>query len=506
MADASPHHERARPVAERLRAGAALGAVPRVIETHAALVFLVGDRAFKMKKAVNLGYLDFSTLAARQAALQRELDLNRRTAPHHYLRLVAVTQAADGIALDGPGAVVEWLLEMRRFPDGSLLSTRLAQGLCGVAEIEHLARTVAAFHERAPVIAGIDWLAAVDRIAAENAADLASQAAVFAVADVADEDRGRRALLAGLAHVLVAQAKDVRHCHGDLHLGNVFLEAGAPVLFDCIEFNDFYAQIPPLYDLSFLLMDLLDKQQPLLANRALNAWVLHRAVSRWPDVVASLPALGLYLVLRAEIRAKVEARRPGGADAARHYLSLAAGFARATAPRVVAVGGFSGTGKSTLARSLAPGLGGPCGALHLRTDEIRKRLLGVPVDERAPPESYTPEASARVYAAVMDLARRAAAAGQAVVVDGVFARPGEREEITVIARSAGVRFDGLWLEAPPEVLRARVAGRRGDVSDADVAVLERQLGYVVGAIGWHRLDVSGSAAAAAREAAAVLGL
>jgi len=477
-----------------------------VIQTHAACVFLAGDRAFKMKRAVNLGFLDFSTLEARRDVLARELALNARTAPGLYVGIVPVTQETAGLALAGPGPAVEWLLEMRRFPEGSLLTERLAAGLCGDAEIEQLARSVAAFHDREPVITGIDWPSAVARIARENATDLASSPEILGAADVAMEGAGRDRMLSGLGAVLAAQSADVRHCHGDLHLGNVFLDGDRPTLFDCIEFNDFYARIPPLYDLSFLLMDLLDKQQLRLANRALNAWVMHRAVGRWAEVLASLPALPLYLSLRAEIRAKVEARRAGGAASARHYLSLAAGFAREVRPRIVALGGFSGTGKSTLARALAPHLGGACGALHLRTDEIRKRLAGVPLEERLPPAAYTREASARVYETLLDLTRRAAAAGQSVVVDAVFAREAERDEVAAAAAHAGLRFDGMWLDAPADVLRARVAGRRGDVSDADVAVLERQLGYDIGVMGWRRLDVSGSAETAAREAAAALGL
>ena len=489
-----------------LSAGGPWGQKPQVIQTHAANVFLAGDRAFKMKRAVDLGFLDFTSLAARHDVLARELALNRRTAPGFYLRIVAVTREAAGFALEGPGAVVEWLLEMRRFPDGSLLNERLLRGQCGDRDIERLARSVAAFHDGEPVIAGVDWPSAVARIARENAADLVSLPAVLAAEDVAAVLQGGERLLSGLGGVLAAQSADVRHCHGDLHLGNVFLDGDRPTLFDCIEFNDFYARIPPLYDLSFLLMDLLDKQQLRLANRALNAWVMHRAVGRWAEVLASLPALPLYLALRAEIRAKVEARRPGGAASARHYLSLAAGFAREARPRIVALGGFSGTGKSTLARALAPHLGGACGALHLRTDEIRKRLAGVPLDERLPPAAYTREASARVYQTLLDLTRRAAAAGQSVVVDAVFAREAERGEVAAAAAQAGLRFDGVWLDAPADVLRSRVAGRTGDVSDADVAVLERQLGYDIGAMGWRRLDVSGSADMAARQAAAALGL
>lgn len=491
-------------VEQWLSDGGPWGVPVGVIHTHAAVVFLVGDRAFKMKRAVALGYLDFSTLAARHEALARELLLNRRTAPGFYLGLVPVTQEEQGLALAGRGRVVEWLLEMRRFPDGSLFSERLAQGRCGDAEIERLARKVASFHDREPILDGVDWPAAVARIAGENATDLASLGQVLAPADVEAEGAGRRALLAGLAGVLAAQSADVRRCHGDLHLANVFLDGDEPRLFDCIEFNDFYACIPPLYDLSFLLMDLLDKQQPRLANRALNAWVLERDVVRWPEVIASLPALRLYLALRAEIRAKVEARRPGGEASARHYLALARGLARASIPRIVAIGGFSGTGKSTLGRALAPALGGPCGALHLRSDEIRKRLAGVPLERRLPADAYAPEMSARVYGTLMDLASRAVRAGMSVVVDAVLARESEREEVGAIAQAAGVRFDGLWLEAPAYVLRARVAGRMGDVSDADVGVLERQLGYDTGAISWRRLDVGGTSEDAARQAFAVL--
>lgn len=488
-----------------LSAGGPWGVMPKVIQTHAAIVFLVGNRAFKMKRAVDLGYLDFSRLGTRHDVLVRELALNRRTAPQHYLRVVPVTLEAGGeLALGGNGAVVEWLLEMKRFPDGSLLLERLGRGLCGEGEIERLARAVAAFHECEPVMAGVDWPAAVRRIADENAVDLASLPEVFAAVNVEAERAGREQLLAQIGGVLAAQSADVRHCHGDLHLGNVFLDGDVPTLFDCIEFNDFYARIPPLYDLSFLLMDLVDKQQRRLANRALNAWVLQRAVSQWPTVIASLPALGLYMALRAEIRAKVEARRPGGEESARHYLALAMGFARTSPPRVVAIGGYSGTGKSTLARALSPELGGACGALHFRSDEIRKRLAGVPLDQRLPADAYGPEMSARVYAMLMELAGLAAKVGMSVVVDAVLARESERDEIGAIAREAGVRFDGLWLEATPDILRARVAGRRGDVSDADVAVLERQLGYETGAIGWRRLDVSGTAEDAARQAFAAL--
>jgi hypothetical protein len=276
-----------------------------------------------------------------------------------------------------------------------------------------------------------------------------------------------------------------------MHLGNVFLDGDEPTLFDCIEFDDFYAVIPPLYDLSFLLMDLLVRGEQRLANRALNAWVNERETSLWSEVIASLSLLPLYLAMRAEIRAKVEARRPGGAEAARRYLQHAADFGTEGRPHLIAIGGFSGTGKSTLAKALAWRMSGAFGALHLRTDEIRKRLAGVRMTEALPPSSYTAAASNRVYDTMIDLARMALSAGVPVIVDAVFSKEAERQAVERIAAKLGVPFEGVWLEAPRAVLEARLRGRKGDASDADVAVLEAQLAYQLGEMRWGRVDVSG---------------
>ncbi len=480
-----------------LRAGGPWGAPPEVIETHGALVFLTDTRAFKMKKAVNLGYLDFSTLASRRHALERELELNRRTAPGIYLQTIPVRRSMAGLELAGVGEVVEWLLEMVRFPPGSLLSDLWRRGGLSDRIMEILARRVARFHDEAGVVAGVDWPGAVSRIVRENAEDLRSLSHVFERDRIEAEIAGRQRLMEALAPALAAQAHDVRHCHGDLHLGNVFLDGETPTLFDCIEFNDFYAIIPPLYDLAFLLMDLLARDERRLASRTLNAWLMARDVDLWPDVMRSLAALPLYVAMRAEIRAKTEARRPGGAPGARRYLDLAleAGRRNAGQARIIAIGGLSGTGKSTIARALVPLVGGAVGGVHLRSDEIRKRLSGVGLEERLPPSAYTAEASRQVYDTMMELARLAAEAGMAVVVDAVQAREEERRAIEEIARAAGVAFDGIWLEAPAKTLEARIASRRGDVSDATVDVLQQQLGYALGEITWKRVDVSGGAEA-----------
>lgn len=492
-------------VSEWLRRGGPWGRAPRVVETHAAFVFLAGDFAYKMKKPVDLGYLNFTTRERRRAALERELNLNARTAPRTYLRLLPVTNDAGHLKLGGDGPALEWLLEMRRFPDDALLAHIAERGDLTESMIEQLAAHAARFHDNADIVDGYDWPAAVARIARENASDLASQHDNFKADDLATLTSARTGLLRSSTTVLSRQSADVRHCHGDMHLGNAFLDDAVPTLFDCIEFDDFYATIPPLYDIAFLLMDLIARNAPRFANRALNSWVLHRPPALWPDVMASLAALPLYLVLRAEIRAKTEGRRPGGHTAALRYLGMARTFATRQPPHLIAIGGLSGSGKSSLAKSLAWCIGGGAGAIHLRTDEIRKRLANVSLTEHLSPSTYTQTASDQVYTQVMELACTALAAGHAVVVDAVFARDSERAAMSALAQRTGVPFTGLWLEAPPDVLEQRLVRRTGDASDADATVLRKQLGYDLGTISWHRLNADQTERELARDALVLLG-
>jgi uncharacterized protein len=300
-----------------------------------------------------------------------------------------------------------------------------------------------------------------------------------------------RTRLAQLAPLLDtrAEAGQLRLCHGDLHLRNIFLDAGRPVLFDCLEFNDALASVDVLYDLAFLLMDLRHRGLTGFANLVMNRYL---DATRDED---GLPALGFFMTLRAAVRAHVAATAAAGDGAApetvtraRAYLGLAERLLATAPASIVALGGLSGSGKSTVAAQLAPMLGGGAGARLLASDRLRKEAFGVGPETRLPPDAYAPEVSEQVYA---DLRRRAGAiagAGGAVIVDAVHARPAERAAIADAAAGAGAAFLGVWLDAPPDVLRARVAARRGDVSDAGPAVLERQLGYDLGALDWMRCD------------------
>ena len=465
------------------------------IDTHGAIVFLAGARAYKVKRAVAYPYMDFSTLEKRRSACLREREINHRTAPELYLDVVPVTQSGGRLHLGGVGEAVEWVLVMQRFDQDCLLSVLAEAGKLTPAIMTALADAIARFHTaaeaRRDIAAGA---AALSWVVRENGAELAARGELFDPAAARRLTDRSLAWLARHGDLLDARAAagKVRHCHGDLHLRNVVLLNGRPTLFDAIEFNDAIACIDVVYDLAFLLMDLDHRGLRPFANLVLNRYLQQR------DEAEALALLPLFLSARAAVRAKVAASLEAVAEPqdekakrrreAAAYFERALGYLAPAPPRLVAVGGLSGTGKTTLARALAPDLGAAPGALHLRSDLRRKQLAGLPELERLPPAAYTPEANDAVYAALARQAAAALASGQAVVVDAVFARPDERAAIERVARQAGVPFTGLWLEIDPQVMAARVTERRDDASDATAAVVERQLTYDLGAIDWHRVE------------------
>lgn len=497
--------------------GLAGGTVAHV-RTHISEVFLAGSRAYKIKRPVAYAFVDFTTIGSRHAACEAEVRLNRRTAPEIYLGTVAIRRAPrGGLALDalgapGPGTPVEWAVVMARFDERDTLDHVAERGELPADRIDALTDAVVALHGAAEVH-GAPWggAAGLGRIVDENATDMARFPAVFAPARANALTAATGAALARHTPHLDRRRDDgfVRRCHGDLHLGNIVLWQGTPVPFDCIEFSDDIAIIDVAYDLAFLLMDLEVRGLRPLANR-----VLARYVGRTGDT-GVLPALPLMLALRALVRAKVTAMAldthadaPGNAPLrhrAETLITAAEAFlAPPAAPRLIAVGGLSGTGKTTLAAALAPAIGRAPGALLVRSDVIRKRLASVAPESRLPASAYSEDANRRVYDTLRREAAAALAAGQCAVVDAVFARPEERAAMEEVARGAGAGFTGLWLEAPAEALTARVTARRRDASDADAAVVVRQLGTTTGEISWHRLDAGGPPEAIAGRATDIL--
>jgi aminoglycoside phosphotransferase family enzyme/predicted kinase len=442
-----------------------------VVETSCALVFLTGDRALKLKKPVDFGFLDFTTPQKRRWAIGRELEFNRRTAPDVYRAIREVEGEA--------------VLEMRRFDTRAVLATRPDQVDGDLAEA--LGRTIARFHagaERAPRGGGA---ANIDYVAKSNAHMIGGFARELGATRVAELEAATHAALAKVAGLLDARrdAGFARRCHGDLHLGNIFVEAGRPVLFDCIEFNDRLSEIDVLYDLAFLVMDLGFRNRREAACRVLNAYLDEASRTFGEDLWSGLEALPLFLSIRAGVRCHVAAHNRE-VEPACDYLETARRLLEPGAATLTAVGGFSGSGKSTWARRRAPELGSPPGAVVLRTDEIRKRLFGMAPTDPLPPEAYDATTGERVYQAAFAAARAGLKAGRAVVIDAAFLEPERRSAAEAAARDAGVAFDGVWLEVPADELRRRVATRRGDASDADTAVLERQLARGAGPIAWRR--------------------
>jgi aminoglycoside phosphotransferase family enzyme/predicted kinase len=459
------------------------------IETHASVVFLAGPRAYKLKRAVKYPFLDFSTLGLRRRALLNELRLNRRTAPHLYLEVLPITLDKDGkFHIAGQGEIVEWVLVMRRFDQSKLLDRMAEDGRLPLAAMPQLARAVADFHRNADRFLGAEEsVSALLAVIEDNAAVLAGQESIFPAGDLATVDHASRETLAALAFLLRARAQAgyVRHCHGDLHLGNIVELDGVPVLFDAIEFDDAVATIDVLYDLAFLLMDLGARGLPAHANAALNAYL--EACGDTGNLIG-LAALPLFLSMRAMIRAKVSLLRAGlkpesRAEAharAASYVLLARNHLERKRPQLVAIGGLSGSGKSSVAQALAPQIGAFPGAVLVRSDVERKRLFSVSGEERLPRSAYTAEVSAIVYTICRKRALMALEGGRSAIVDAVHAKREERDAIAEIAARAGAAFTGIWLDAPASTMRGRIAGRVGDVSDATPAVLDEQLQFDLG--------------------------
>lgn len=469
------------------------------IETHGALVFLAGASAYKIKRAVKFSYMDFSTLALREAACRRELEVNTIYAPDLYLGLVPIVRLAGGrLALGGAeagndGEPVEWAVHMRRFEQGDLLGARAKQGALDPALVKALADAVFAAHGAAP---RSDDVRAAERIG-HTAREVAET--LVAAGDVVGGDEAQRyqtmaaEALRRLAGLLDHRAAEgyVRRCHGDMHLNNVVVLDGRPVLFDAIEFSEEIATIDVLYDLAFLLMDLWRENQKPAANLLLNRYL-------WRDgsveAIAGLEALPYFMALRAAVRSMVNADRhaqsgdEATAERARDYLHFAIGLLEASPPRLVAVGGFSGTGKTTLATGLAPAIGDIPGAVHLRSDLERKSMFGVEETDRLPAEAYRGDMHFAVYERLIEKAEVSLRAGRCVVLDAVFGRSEERAEAEAVAARCGVPFDGVWLTAPGDVLVGRVARRVGDASDATPDVVRQQLAQDPGPITWHEVD------------------
>jgi len=471
------------------------------ISTHCAHIFLINDIAYKIKAAVRYSYLDMSTLEKRKRLCEREYELNAPGLPDIYLGVVPITvDDKQQLYIDGPGTVVEWALKMRRFPEENVLDKIALRGDLSIALANDMGRSLAKYHYDLPSLDVSDGYLRINEVFHELLEELKLLESVFTSEQLQRfEHQGREALEQCRSH-LDQRARDgfIKRCHGDLHLRNILMTPEGPTPFDALEFDERMATTDVLYDIAFLLMDMLHRDMPVQTNALLNAYLVHST----PSQCEGLRHLPLFLYTRAAIRAMTTAQaarqKPQNdqslLDQARQYLIEANTFLHDSAPRLVAIGGLSGSGKSSVAGAMTTRLSRAPGAILLRSDTERKKLAGVAELSRLPESHYTQENSRRVYQHLFSKALMALESGATVIIDAVFHEDELRVQAQEIAHKANVPFAGLWLEAPIATLKNRISQRHDDASDADVQVLQKQLSTATGFLTWTHVDASGSLA------------
>jgi|AntRauMFilla1563_2_1112583.scaffolds.fasta_scaffold01318_3 aminoglycoside phosphotransferase family enzyme/predicted kinase len=471
------------------------GGPVEMVQTHGAMIFLAGEIALKMKRAVRYDYMDLSTLDLRETLLRRELELNKPVAPKIYHDVVPVTRASDGtLALDGKGEPVEWVLRMWRFPAKNELAVIADAGGIDDELADNLGTAVFSYHAQSPKRSSDgaklihDILDELDRVFVDMKEQLGP-------ANIDRFHRKSRAMLKQLTPLLRRRADTghVRRCHGDLHLRNIVLLDGTPVPFDALEFDEVLGTCDVLYDLAFLIMDLRHRDLGRAANMVLNSYLLSGSSSE-DDGLAALP---LFLALRAAIRAMVLVQTATATDAiispeATQFLNDALTSLQPPAPTLVLVGGISGTGKTAVSRALAPLIGGSCGAVHLRTDLERKATQGKDIHSDLSLAEYAPASRNAIYKRMFNRADHILAAGHSVLLDATFLDATMRAMAQKRATKANVVCHALWLEAPLPVLIGRVNTRQGDASDADEEVVRHQFKNFHPPSDWRAISAAGS--------------
>jgi len=466
------------------------------IDTHASVVFLGSERVLKIKRAVRLPFLDYSTLEKRKSACEEELKVNAGNAPELYQRVVAITRADEGdLKIGGSGTAVEWAVEMARFDEEQTLDriaeTQKIRPSLAIA----VAETVLRAHQETPRADGKTWLASIPAIIDRNTAKFREVHGIDAGA--IDKLNARSHGHVVTLQVLLKQRAEqgfVRRCHGDLHLANIALVDSKPLLFDAIEFDPVISTTDVLYDLAFTLMDLIHFDNEAASNAVLNRYLAGAS----DDNLDGLNVFPLFLSMRAAIRAHVlftksEQMVDGEAvwHEAKRYFDLALRLINPKPPMLVAIGGLSGTGKSVLAKALAGTIEPPPGAVILRSDALRKRLFDVSENTALPQEAYRAETSQRVYDLLSKTAMRILAQGCSVILDAAFLREVQRVDLPDLARRHHARFVGIFLFADLATRLSRIERRDHDASDATRDVALQQEVASLGVVNWQRIDASG---------------
>jgi aminoglycoside phosphotransferase family enzyme/predicted kinase len=452
-----------------------------LIQTHVSYVFLTGDYAYKIKKSVNFGFLDFSTLERRQHFCLQEFQMNQLNAPEIYLEVLPITETDGKFQLNGSGQTAEYVLKMREFPQSDLFISLFEQGKLTTSHLEDLGRIVAQFHAKAETNDYIRSFGEVSQI--RQAIDENYQQTekyIGGPQNLKQFEETKQftdtffAKQEELFKTRVQQDK-IRECHGDLHLRNICLWDNKIQLFDRIEFNEPFRFVDVMYDIAFAVMDLEARGRKDLGNVFLNTYV--EQTGDWEG----LQVLPLYLSRQAYVRAKVTSfllDDPGVPDVtkkeaevtASQYYKQAWEYTQLRQGQLILMSGLSGSGKTTVARHLAQQLG----AIHLRSDAVRKHLAGIPLTQRGGEELYTQQMSQKTYSRLLELGTKLAKAGFSVILDAKYDQQATRLAAIQEAKNYNLPVKIYHCIAPEEVLRARLLSRTGDVSDATSDLLAKQ--------------------------------
>jgi uncharacterized protein len=455
----------------------------QLIQTHISYVLLTGDFTYKIKKPANFGFLDFSTLQSRQHFCQEELRLNKRGAAKLYLDVFPITLVGEQYQLGGTGEAVEYALHMLQFPQDALLSTMFEQGKLNDSHMSQLGRVVAEYHanktETNDYIRSFGEVPQVRASIDENYEQTMKYiGGPQTQAQFEETKRYTDNFFAERPELFASRIQQnyIRECHGDLHLANICLWEDEVLLFDCIEFNEPFRFVDVMYDVAFTVMDLEARHRQDLGNVFLNTYV--EQTGDWEG----LQVLPLYLSRQAYVRAKVNSfllddpsvpatvKEKAAKTAADYYLQ-AWNYTNSRKGELILMSGLSGSGKSTTARYLASKLG----AIHLRSDAVRKHLAGVPLLERGGSELYTAEMTQKTYARLLELGIMLSRAGMSVILDAKYDRAILREAAIAQAQESQVPLKIIYCTAPTEVLLSRLKNRTGDIADATADLLTSQI-------------------------------
>lgn len=462
-------------------------------QTHGSFVLLTGEFVYKVKKSVDLGFFDYSTVEKRRHFCQEELRLNQRGAPGIYLAVLPIIQQGDRFFLNdtenSDEDPVDYALKMRQFPKDNLFVDLLDRGELTHTQMEDLGRLVADYHAEATTS---DEIAQFGEIAAiREAIDDNYHYTQAYIGRVQTEQQFQETKAYSdrifTDHPDWFQARitngKIRNCHGDLHLRNIALwgdreaceNRNRILLFDCIEFNQSFRYVDVMYDVAFTVMDCQARGRADLGNTFLNTYL------EWTGDWQGLRVLPLYLSRQAYVRAKVTSflldddsispqEKEAAAKTAADYYHLAWGYTQTKSGEIIMMSGLSGSGKSTKGRQIAQTQGG----IQIRSDAVRKHLAGVPLSQRGPQEIYSLEMSDRTYSQLADLGVMLAELGWTVILDAKYDRRRWRDKVHQRSQAANIPLKIVHCQAPLEVLEARLKQRTGDIADATADLLAQQ--------------------------------